>query len=127
MNAEQTKIKGDDDVSKLIIAVDFDGTLCENAWPDIGSPKIPVIEYVRRQKETGAEIILWTNRTGQRLDEAVRWCREHGIEFDAVNENLTRMIKVFGSDPRKVYADIYLDDRMIPLPSKVNARGRRRY
>ena len=54
------------------------------------------------------------------------WCEEHGIEFDAVNENLPRIIKAFGGDCRKVYADEYLDDKMKPLPEKVNLRRRRR-
>ena len=109
-----------------IIAVDFDGTLCENAWPNIGAPKETVIDYIIHQKQTGAEIILWTNRRDERLDEAVAWCKEHGIEFDAVNENLPRIIKAFGGDCRKVYADEYLDDKMKPLPEKVNLRRRRR-
>ena len=109
-----------------IIAVDFDGTLCENAWPNIGAPKEAVIDYIIHQKQTGAEIILWTNRRNERLDESVAWCKEHGIEFDAVNENLPRIIKAFGGDCRKVYADEYLDDKMKPLPEKVNLRRRRR-
>lgn len=114
------------EMARKIIAVDFNGTLCSNAWPYIGRPNEPVIEYVKHQKATGAELILWTNRSGERLDEAIWWCREHGIEFDAVNANLPRMIAAFGNDPRKVYADEYLDDKMIPLPTKINRRMRRR-
>ena len=108
-----------------IIAVDFDGTLCRNAWPEIGEPNEPVMDYIKHQKETGAEIILWTNRKGDKLNAAVEWCKEHGIIFDAVNENLPRIITAFGGDTRKVYADEYLDDKMIPLPTKVNQRRRR--
>ena len=64
---------------KKIIAVDFDGTLCENKWPEIGEPKQDVIEYVRYQHETnGARLILWTNRHGDKLDQAVSWCEKHG-------------------------------------------------
>ena len=114
------------EMPRKIIAVDFDGTLCSNAWPYIGRPNEPVIEYVKQQKATGAELILWTNRSGERLDDAVIWCREHGIEFDAVNANLPRMIAAFGNDSRKVYADEYLDDKMILLPTKINRRMRRR-
>lgn len=62
-----------------IIAVDFDGTLCENAWPEIGEPRQAVIDYVRDQQRQGAKLILRTNRSGERLDEAVRWCGHHGI------------------------------------------------
>ncbi|MCL2071475.1 MAG: hypothetical protein FWH07_04475 [Oscillospiraceae bacterium] len=44
------------------IAVDFDGTLCTNAFPDIGEPKQLVIDYVKRQAAIGAKIILHTSR-----------------------------------------------------------------
>ena len=95
-----------------IIAVDFDGTICENAWPEIGEPKQDVIEYILyRQKTNGAKIILWTNRHGDKLDQAIAWCKEHGIAFDAVNENLPEIIEEFGGDTRKVFANEYLDDR----------------
>ena len=39
----------------------------------------------------------------------------HGLKFDAVNENLPEMIKLFGSDSRKVFADYYLDDKNLSL------------
>ena len=108
-----------------VIAVDFDGTLCENAWPDIGAPKEAVMDYIIRQRQTGARIILWTNRSGVLLENAVAWCAVHGILFDAVNENLPDIVQRFGSDSRKVFADEYLDDKMIPLPEKVNRRRRK--
>lgn len=99
-----------------IIAVDFDGTLCENAWPEIGEARPMVIEYIREQKKCGAKIILWTNRSGECLKEAVAWCELNGITFDAVNENIPESIKQFGNDCRKVYADEYIDDRAVPIP-----------
>ena len=95
----------------MIIAVDFDGTLCENRWPDIGPPREGVVKYILRQQQNGAKLILWTNRTGQRLEEAVAWSRDQGITFDAVNGNLPEMVEKFGGDSRKVFADEYLDDR----------------
>ena len=94
-----------------IIAVDFDGTLCENCYPDIGSARTEVIEYVKNEKQNGAKIILWTCRADELLEEAVEWCRYHGLEFDAINENLPEIIEAFGGDTRKVYADEYIDDR----------------
>ena len=101
-----------------IIAVDFDGTLCENAYPDIGSPRKAVLDYVCEQQRQGAKLILWTNRCGEYLDCAVRWCRNHGIVFDAVNENLPEMIEYFNNDCRKVFANEYIDDRAIPMPGE---------
>ncbi len=94
-----------------IIAVDFDGTLCENKWPEIGEPIQNVIEYVLEEKKKGAKLILWTNRVDERLEEAVRWCKEKGILFDAVNDNLTEVVESFGSNCRKIFANEYIDDR----------------
>lgn len=71
-----------------IIAVDFDGTLFENAWPDVGAPIEKNINKLKAEQADGAKVILWTNRVGGALDKAVNFCKEHGIHLDAVNENL---------------------------------------
>lgn len=94
-----------------IIAVDFDGTLCEQAWPGIGAPKWETIQALIAAQAAGARLILWTNRIGGRLREAVEWCRVRELEFDAINENLPETLAAFTTDCRKVYADIYLDDK----------------
>ena len=95
----------------MTIAVDFDGCLCENKWPDIGKPVQPVInELVRRQAE-GDKLILWTCREGQMLDAAILWCLNHGLRFDAINDNLEKHKDTFGNNCRKVYADEYWDDK----------------
>ena len=94
-----------------IIAVDFDGTLCENEWPGIGAPKWDTIQALIAAQAAGARLILWTNRIGGRLREAVEWARERELEFDAINENLPETLAAFTTDCRKVYADIYLDDK----------------
>lgn len=93
------------------IAVDFDGTLCESKWPDIGEPNHEVINYVLDQQKQGVKIILWTCRTNQQLAEAVAWCKEHSLIFDAVNENIPEAIELFGEDTRKVHAEEYIDDK----------------
>ncbi len=114
---------GEVSMSNRIIAVDFDGTLCESAWPEIGQARSSVIAYVLDQQAAGAKLILWTNRVGERLDEAVKWCAAHGLIFDAVNENLPEIVEAFGGDTRKVFANVYLDDRaMLPLPGFVEPR-----
>lgn len=105
-------------MNNKIIAVDFDGTLCENNWPGIGEPRQAVIDYVLDQQRQGAKLILWTNRTGKRLGEAVNWCNDHGIEFDALNANLPEMIEKYNNDCRKVFADEYIDDKAIPMPGE---------
>lgn len=95
----------------MIIAVDFDGTLCENRYPFAGEPNVALLNVLKQLKRNGeAELILWTCRKGNALDFAVDWCKDHDIEFDAVNENLPRIVERFGGDNRKVFADIYIDD-----------------
>lgn len=99
-------------MNSKIIAVDFDGTLCENKWPEIGEPNVELIQYLIMMKKTlGARLILWTCRVGDMLDKAVEWCSKLGLEFDAINANLPDIIKEFGSDTRKVFANLYIDDR----------------
>ena len=93
-----------DNYRPRIIAVDFDGCLCENAWPGIGMANLDVIDELRRMQKNGDWIILWTCRCGQALEEAVAWCARHQLYFDAVNQH-------FGHDSRKVHADEYWDDK----------------
>ena len=97
----------------ITIAVDFDGTLCVNAWPEIGVEKPGAIQWVKQQKFRGARLILWTNRVGKQLEQAVEWCKDRGLHFDAVNENLPEVIEAFGGDTRKIVADVYLDDKAL--------------
>lgn len=102
-------------VKTEIIAVDFDGTLCENKWPLIGEPIQKYIEYIKDEKAKGNKIILWTCRTGKQLEDAVKWCSEKGIIFDAVNDNLPEMSAKFGGNSRKIYADRYIDDKAFAI------------
>ena len=96
-----------------VYAVDFDGTLCERAWPEIGAPKWRIIDLVKLLRRQGDKIILWTNRSGESLAKAIIWCAEHGLEFDAVNANLPEEIERWNSDPRKIGADAYIDDKAV--------------
>ena len=98
-----------------IIAVDFDGTLCVSKWPEIGDPKWSIINELKRRQHNGDRVILWTCREGVLLNKALAWCREHGIVFDAVNNNLPERISQYGNNPRKVSADEYWDDKAVTV------------
>lgn len=98
-----------------IVAVDFDGTLCKEAYPEIGAPNTEVIEAIKEYKSYGWKIILWTCRNGVYLDRAVEWCTKQGLEFDAVNENLPEVEETFGGWTRKIFADVYIDDKNVLL------------
>lgn len=104
-----------DDMDKLpyIIAVDFDGTLVEDKFPEIGEPRQTVFEDIMEAQKDGAKIILWTSRNGERLKEAVEYCVSRGLHFDAINENLDECKVLFDNDTRKVYANEYWDDKAV--------------
>ena len=96
---------------KKTIAVDFDGTLCASKWPKIGEPNRELISQLAEEKKKGAALILYTCREGKLLKQAVKWCREQGLTFDAVNRNTRERIKAYKGDCRKISADIYIDDK----------------
>lgn len=98
-----------------IIGVDFDGTLAHTRgiYPNIGEPIIEVMDYILEEQKKGAYLVLITMREGDELDMAVSWCNEHGIVFDAVNDNLPHMKEFFKNNPRKIFCNEYLDDTNI--------------
>lgn len=94
------------------IAVDFDGTIVENAYPGIGKPIIFAFETLKKLQDKGFRLILWTYRHGQSLDEAVAFCKENGLEFYAINQSFPEEESAEGVS-RKINADIFIDDRNI--------------
>lgn len=96
----------------LILAVDFDGTIVEDAYPKIGEPVLFAFDTLKRLQSNGHRLILWTYRSGRKLDEAVAFCKENGIEFYAVNKNFPEE-NYDGKDSRKIHADLFIDDRNV--------------
>ena len=113
---------------QLTIAVDFDGTLCEYAFPDIGtqsSEQIELMNLLIQLKQNGHKLILWTNRGDNEqyksLSNAIDWCKQKGLEFDAINENLPNQKKLSGYSP-KIMADYYIDDKALTFGSDKQSR-----
>lgn len=97
---------------KLILAIDFDGTIVEDAYPNIGKPQLFAFETLKRLQSDGHRLILWTYRDGKKLEEAVVFCKENGIEFYAVNKSFPE--EQFSKDRSpKIHADYFIDDRNI--------------
>ncbi len=97
----------------MTIAVDFDGTLVVHKYPKVGK-KIPYSsEAVKQLKADGHKLILWTYRSGSKLEDAINYCKKEGLVFDAYNENSPS--EVFNSNHMspKIIADLYIDDRNI--------------
>lgn len=109
----------------MIVAIDFDDTIAECAFPGIGAEIPGAVDTIKLIISRGHRVILHTCRTnfetdGHRpLDEAVEWLRARGIELYAVNDNPVSRMK-YGAQS-KVYADLYIDDRGFGTP-KVNGR-----
>lgn len=94
----------------MTIAVDFDGTIVEHAYPAIGKEIPFAIETLKMLQKEHHLLILWTVREGRLLNEAVTYCKERGLEFYAVNASLPdKMDAEFTT--RKVNCDLFIDDR----------------
>jgi hypothetical protein len=116
-------------MSNLIIALDFDGTLCcDNLFPVIGTPRTWLIDKAIEWRKRGHKVILWTCRenilptdyspywdVGDYLTEAVEWCKARGLEFDAINMNLSELNDPHAKVSRKIFAHYYIDDKSIIL------------
>lgn len=95
----------------MTIAIDFDGTIVTHAYPAIGKPIPFAIESLKRLQEVDHhQLILWSCREGQLLQDAVEYCRERGLEFYAVNSNFPDE-PMDGHSARKLTADLFIDDR----------------
>lgn len=123
------KTKYDPMTDILRLAIDFDGTIAEHEFPRIG-PAVPgAFEWLKKFKEAGATLILWTMRCDGRLEhpfvlsEAVDFCRANGIEFDAVNEGINDRN---WTDSPKIFSHLYIDDAAFGCPL-IQPEGRRAY
>ena len=102
----------------LKIAVDFDGTIVEHKYPEIGKEILFAFDTLKALQKQKHQLILWTYRSGKELDEAVEFCRQNGVEFYAINASYPE--EEFDEDfsSRKIEADLFIDDRNIGgLPS----------
>ena len=104
----------------MTIAVDFDGTIVEHRYPEIGEEIPFATETLRMLIAERHKIILWSVREGRLLDEAVEWCRKRGVEFYAVNKDFPEeKTDKYHGYIRKIKTDICKDDRNIGGLSKL--------
>ncbi|MFI3293390.1 MAG: hypothetical protein SNG27_02430 [Rikenellaceae bacterium] len=95
----------------MVIAVDFDGTIVEHRYPEIGKEIPFATETLKLLLQDRHRLILWTVREGDLLDQAIEWCRERGVEFYAINCDYPEESSVDGTFSRKLKADLFIDDR----------------
>ncbi len=98
-------------IQSKLIAIDFDGTIVHDAFPEIGREVPFAFDTLRLLQGDGHRLILWTVRKGSRLVEAVEFCRKNGVEFYAVNQNFDG--EELGNSSRKLNVDIFVDDRNV--------------
>lgn len=106
----------------MIIAVDFDGTIVDHRFPEIGDPVPGAFMWLKEFRKAGAKLILWTMRSngqesGNVLSEANDFCLQYGVFFDYINENPQE----WTTSP-KAYAHVYIDDAAFGCPLKENPR-----
>lgn len=94
----------------MIIAVDFDGTIVEHKYPEIGKEIPFATTTLKMLMKEQHRLILWTVRKGKTLDEAVAWCKERGVEFYAINKNYPEEKVEEGGEYSKINADLFIDD-----------------
>jgi hypothetical protein len=94
----------------MIYAIDFDGTIVENKFPEIGEIKPEAKEFILKLQERGDKWILYTMREDTYLGHALLFLCQHGLYPDTVNDNLLEMQEFYGNNPRKVFANVYIDD-----------------
>ncbi len=93
----------------MIIAVDFDGTIVEHKYPEMGKPIPFAIETLLKLQKEKHILILWTVREGRLLNEALEYCARQGLYFYAANANYPEEDRSKAS--RKLSADLFIDDR----------------
>ena len=94
----------------MIYAIDFDGTIVENRFPEIGALNPEAERFIREIRERGDRWILYTMREGEYLRQALDFLEKLGIGPDAANDNLPEMCEFYHNNPRKIFANVYIDD-----------------
>lgn len=95
----------------MILAIDFDGTICRGKYPNIDGLQPYAKEVINRFYESGHYLIINTCRSGDQLIEAINWMLQNCIPFHRVNDNHPGQTAIYNNNSRKVNADVYIDDR----------------
>ena len=101
------------DKTHLVIAIDFDGTIVDLAFPKVGAIKQDAAKYINMLYDEGHEIVINTCRAGKYEGDAEAMLKEHGIQYHYINCNMPWMIEFYSQDCRKISADLYIDDKCL--------------
>jgi hypothetical protein len=98
-----------------VAQIDFDGTIVTGNYPEIGEPMPDAFAVLKELKEHGWKLILFTCREDmprrKYLQEAVDFCLENGVKFDAINETIEDLeFRPPDCLKRKPYCSVIIDD-----------------
>ena len=96
-----------------VISIDFDGCIVEDKWPEIGEEIPGAVSTINGWYDAGYWIIINSCRTNLELHNMAHWLRDNGAQHHTINKNLVWRVCMFGTDPRKIGADVYIDDHNI--------------
>jgi hypothetical protein len=107
---------------KLVLAIDFDGTIVFNDYPHIGLLKPNVKDVINDLYDNhNCEILIWTCRENIYLEEAKNFLIENNIKFHQINKNSDYVLNLWNDcDCRKIFADLYIDDKGVYSPIDLN-------
>ena len=106
----------------MIIGLDFDGTLTDHEYPDVGED-LGAKKWLQYLADMGCEFILFTMRDGKELSDAARYCTKVlDISLHGVNVNPTQ--HQWTMSP-KAYCHLYIDDNALGVPLKHGASGKK--
>jgi hypothetical protein len=102
----------------MYICIDFDGTIVDHRFPEVGVPVPGALEWMGKFQNAGARLILFTMRSdggrhGDVLTNAVNYLKENGIQLYGINKNPTQ---VHWTSSPKAYGQLYIDDAAFGCP-----------
>lgn len=96
-----------------VLAIDFDGTICEESFPEVGKLKEGADVYINMLYDQGYHIVINTCRSGKYEGMAHEFLKKAGIRYHYINNNMPYLIEEYGQDCRKISADIYIDNKSL--------------
>jgi hypothetical protein len=101
----------------MYICIDFDGTIVDHRYPQIGEPVPGAIKWLKILQGYGARFILYTMRSDQPgsalLSDAVRYLQAEGVVLYGINRNPEQ--DAWTASP-KAYGELYIDDAAFGCP-----------
>lgn len=94
-------------------AIDFDDTIVVGAFPEIGEVKPHAKRVIEKIKDHGGLVSIWTCRSDDHERLVEKWLKDNGIPYDKLNEPFEHYTEFFKGNPRKILADVYIDDKSI--------------